>query len=382
MKKSYRFNHNETSGNEKKYINNVLNDANSFEKKVYNSKCREWFKQTYNNEFFLTPSCTKALEFSASLLDLRMGDEVILPTFTHVSTANAFAGLGAKLVFVDLKPNNMVIDLELISKAISDRTKAMVITNYGGFSCEMDRAKDLARQRGIYLIEDNAHGILSFYKDRLLGTYGDFSCFSFERQKNITCGEGGGLLINNNRILEKAKLIYNWGTDREAFYQGKVEEYSWKSAGTKYELSELAAAFLWGQLEKSHEIIARRKRLWKKYFELLIPLEDTGNLRLPHALKENEHNAHIFYLLLNSVNEQNRLTEYLREKEVEALFHFVPLHLSDYGKKIGSYIGPDNYSEKLYRCLLRLPIHSGLDLNDVSHIASLVHKFFQMEISA
>lgn len=376
MKKSYRFNLNETSGNEKKYINNVLNDSNSFEKKVYNSKCREWFKQTYKHEFFLTPSCTKALEFSASLLDLRMGDEVILPTFTHVSTANAFAGLGAKLVFVDVKPDTMVIDLELVSKVVSDRTIAVVITNYGGFSCEMDKAKDLTLQRGLCLIEDNAHGIFSYYKDRLLGTYGDFSCFSFERQKNITCGEGGGLLINNDQFLENAKLIYNWGTDREAFYQGKVAEYSWKSAGTKYGLSELAAAYLWGQLEKSHEIIAQRKRLWEKYFELLKPLEDKSNLRLPHILKENEHNAHIFYLLLNSVNEQNRLTEYLREKDVEALFHYVPLHLSDYGKKIGSYIGPDNYSGKLYRRLLRLPIHSGMDLNDVDHIASLIHNYF------
>jgi len=375
VKKSYRFTHNESSGNEKKYVNNVLKDPNSFDRKIYDSKCREWFKQTYNNEFFLTPSCTKALEFAASLLDLQIGDEVILPTFTHVSTANAFTGLGVELIFIDVNPDNMVIDPELIARAMSDRTKAVVVTNYGGFSCELDMVKDLTEEKGIYLIEDNAHGILSYYKDRLLGSYGDLSCFSFEKQKNVTCGEGGGLLINNRTFIEKAKIIYNGGTDSEAFYLGTVDEYSWKGAGTKYGLSELAAAYLLGQLERVEEIIANRKSLWRTYFQLLKPLEDSGYLRIPHSLTQNEHNGHIFFVLANSEIERKELIKYLKEKDVEAFFHYVPLHRSDFGVEVGSYIGPEDYSGKLYRRLVRLPIHSGLDTEDIEYISSLVRDY-------
>lgn len=376
MNKSISFNINKANGNEGNYINEVLNDPRSFQKKIYSTKCTDWFKQTYGNEFFLTPSCTKALEFASDILELEMGDEIVLPSFTHVSTANAFARTKAKLIFIDVNPDNMVLDPQLISAAVTKRTKAVVVTNYGGFTCELDKLKQYTSSHGIILIEDNAHGILAKYKDRYLGTFGDLSCFSFERQKNITCGEGGGLLVNNKQFLSKARLIYNSGTNSEAFYQGKVSEYTWKGVGTKYGLSELDAAYLWGQLERSEEITSHRRSLWNKYMELLTPMELDSRFRLPHPLQSNQHNAHILFLLMNSQKERSGLIDFLKEKNVEALFHYVPLHVSDYGKEIGKFIGPKDYSGELYKGLIRLPIHAGMDLDDVEHVSSLIDMYF------
>ena len=342
--------------------------------RLCNSKLEEL---TGSKKALITTSGTSALEMSALLADIKEGDEVIMPSYTFVSTANAFVLRGAKIVFVDIRPDTMNIDERLIESAITSKTKAIVPVHYAGVACEMDTICEIAKKYNLVVIEDSAQGVMSYYKGKALGSIGEFGCYSFHETKNYSMGEGGAVLINRESLVERAEIIREKGTNRTKFFRGQVDKYTWVDIGSSYLQSELNCAYLYAQIESPDIINENRLKAWNKYYELLKPLQAEGYIELPFIPKECTHNAHMFYIKAKDLEERTRLIAFLKEKGVNAVFHYIPLHSSPAGKKFGIFNGEDKYTTKESERLLRLPMYYGIEENDVIYIAEKVREFYK-----
>jgi len=365
-------------GTEERYMresiqsNHISGDGN------FSKKCQLWFEETLPcKKALLTPSCTSALEMTALLLDIKEGDEVIMPSYTFVSTANAFVLRGAKIVFVDIRPDTMNIDEKLIQKAITSKTKAIVVVHYAGVACEMDTIMGIAKEHNIPVVEDSAQGMMSTYKGKALGTIGDFGAFSFHETKNYTsAGEGGLLIVNNEKFIDRAEIIREKGTNRTQFFRGMVDKYSWVDIGSSYLLNDVSASYLFAQLEEAERINQNRLSSWERYFNGLSSLRDEGYIELPTIPKEITHNAHMFYIKCKNINERTELLDYLKNKNIYAVFHYVPLHSSTAGKKFGSFFNQDIYTTSESERLIRLPLYYGISKEDIDYIIDTVKGFF------
>lgn len=341
----------------------------------YTKRCQSWFEGHLKcRKALLTHSCTGALEMAAILCDIQPGDEVILPSYTFVSTANAFALRGAVPVFVDIRPDTLNLDEKLIEAAITARTKAIVPVHYAGVPCEMDAIMDIAKRHNLLVVEDAAQALLSTYKGRALGTIGHFGCLSFHETKNIISGEGGALLVNDERFIERAEIIREKGTNRSQFFRGEVDKYTWMDIGSSYLPSELVGAFLYAQLECANEITSQRCRLCSAYAAQLAPLEQAGKLRLPHF--DADSNGHMYYILLDSLDTRTRLIAHLKAQGIHPVFHYVPLHSSPAGRKYGRVSGSMQVTDDLNVRLLRLPLHYEMDDADVARVCAAIRNFF------
>ena len=345
---------------------------------AYTKKCSEWLeKKTGTAKCLLTTSCTHATELAALLLpDIGPGDEVIMPAFTFVSTADAFVLRGATPVFVDIRPDTMNIDEKLIEDAVTDRTKAIVPVHYAGVSCEMDAIMEIAGRHGLAVVEDAAQGIMSTYKNKALGTIGDFGCFSFHETKNYSMGEGGALLIRDPKDVEEAEIIREKGTNRSKYYRGQIDKYTWINYGSSYLPSDMNAAYLYAQLEIAEEINDARLACWNRYYENLKPLADAGRIQLPVIPEGCVHNAHMFYIKAADMDERTELIASLKEKEILSVFHYIPLHTAPAGQKFGRFHGEDRYTTKESERLARLPMYYGLTIEQVDYICDAVKKFY------
>lgn len=338
----------------------------------YTLLCHDWFeKQTGCKKALLTPSCTQALEMAAILLDIQPGDEVIIPSYTFVSTANAFVLRGAKIVFVDIRPDTMNIDENLIEAAITSRTKVIVPVHYAGVACEMDVIMGIAKRHNLFVIEDAAQGMLSTYKGRALGAIGHMAAYSFHETKNYTSGgEGGLLIINDERFVERAEIIREKGTNRSQFFRGMVDKYTWVDIGSSYLPSELQAAYLYGQLQSAEEINKNRLATWHTYNNAFATLNE--KIETPCVPANCQHNAHMFYIKLAGLETRTKFLELLKKESVMAVFHYVPLHSSPAGKSLGRFSGVDQYTTKESERLVRLPLWFGLSDKETSHVIDVV----------
>lgn len=344
----------------------------------FTKKCNKWFEDNFGcKKALLTTSCTHALEMVALLIDIKPGDEVIMPSYTFVSTANAFVLRGAKIVFVDIRPDTMNINEELIENAITKRTKAIVPVHYAGISCEMDKIMEIAKKYNLYVIEDAAQGVMSKYKGKALGTIGDFGCYSFHETKNYTMGEGGALLIQNKDFIERAEIIREKGTNRSKFFRGQVDKYTWVDIGSSYLPSELNAAYLYAQLEETENINENRLHTWNIYYKELKDLQERGKIDLPYIPNECKHNAHMFYLKCRNLEERTKFINYLKENNINAVFHYIPLHTSEAGLKYGSFNGEDKYTSKESERLVRLPLYYNMEESKVYYIIDKIIKFYK-----
>ena len=360
------------------YIDVLLKDPALFHQRYFSKECAKWFKGIYpNGKFLITNSCTQSLELAAILLDLKPGDEVIMPSFTYVSTANAFVLRGATPVFVDIRPDTMNIDERKIEAAITNKTKAIVPVHYAGVACAMDAIVNIAKKHQLKIIEDNAHGILAKYNGQDLGSFSDISCISFDYLKNITCGEGGGIIVNDPSLVERLEMVYENGTNRIQFLKGQADKYVWKDVGSNFYPSDLNAAFLISQLKQAESITNHRLELWNQYRHKLEDLRKNGLLELPEMPVSTEHNGHIFYVKCKNINERQRLMDHLKEKGIYSSFHYIPLHSTAFGKKSGRFNGEDEFTTKESERLLRLPIYYSLTAADVDYITSSVIDFYR-----
>ncbi|HCI25166.1 MAG TPA: dTDP-4-amino-4,6-dideoxygalactose transaminase [Lachnospiraceae bacterium] len=364
-------------GTEEKYIEDVIKKRKICGDGEYTHKCNEWIeKKTGTAKALLTTSCTHATEMAALLCNLEPGDEVIMPSFTFVSTADAFVLRGAKVVFVDIRPDTMNIDEALIENAITNRTKVIVPVHYAGVGCEMKKIMEIAEKHHLMVVEDAAQGVMAKYRGQALGTIGDFGCYSFHETKNYSMGEGGALLIKNQSYIEDAEIIREKGTNRSKFFRGQIDKYTWVSAGSSYLPSEMNAAYLWAQLEQADKINQERLNNWKLYYELLKPVAEQGKIQLPCIPDECEHNGHMFYIKARDLEERTKLITYLKNNEVMAVFHYIPLHSSPAGKKLGVFSGKDVYTSVESEKLMRLPMYYGLGTEQVKHICKLICDFY------
>ena len=339
---------------------------------AFTKKCHAWMESnTGCQRALLTHSCTAALEMAALLAGLGPGDEVIMPSYTFVSTANAFVLRGAIPVFVDVRPDTMNIDETKIEAAITPRTRAIVPVHYAGVACEMDTIMDIAQRHNLIVIEDAAQGIMSTYKGRALGSIGHLGAFSFHETKNIISGEGGALLVNTPEFAQRAEIIREKGTNRSQFFRGQVDKYTWVDVGSSYLPGEVIAAFLWAQMEEAQGITARRLALWDRYHAALAPLEAAGKLRRPVVPEQCVHNAHMYYVLLDSLEERTRVMASMKERGVHTVFHYVPLHSAPAGRTHGRAHGSMEHTDGLSERLLRLPLWVGLDDELDSVVAAL-----------
>lgn len=345
---------------------------------AFTKRCQRWIEdKTGTNKALLTTSGTDALEMAALLCDIRPGDEVILPSYTFSSTANAFVLFGAKLVFVDIRPDTMNINEHLIENAITEKTKVIVPVHYAGVACEMDTIMDVARRYNLLVVEDAAQGVMSTYKGRALGSIGDIGCYSFHETKNYSMGEGGAVLVNNPTFVERAEIVREKGTNRSRFLRGQIDKYTWVDCGSSYLPSELNAAYLWAQLEKADEINENRLETWNYYYEHLKPLADAGKLELPHIPKECEHNAHMFYVKLKNLQERTAFIAHLKEHDVQSVFHYIPLHSAPAGLKFGRFHGEDAYTTKESERLVRLPMYYRMDDKTTERVCTGVAAFYE-----
>ena len=342
------FNKASYTGNEKKYVLDSLQSNKISGDGVFTQKCHQWFVEKLQcKRALLTTSCTHALEMCAILLDIQKGDEVIMPSYTFVSTANAFVLRGAKIVFVDIRPDTLNIDETKIEDAITEKTKVIVPVHYAGVACDMDSIMEIANRYNLFVVEDAAQGMMSSYKGKMLGTIGHLGCYSFHETKNYTSGgEGGLLIINDEQFIEKAEIIREKGTNRSQFFRGMVDKYSWIDIGSSYLMNDLSAAYLWGQLEKADEINHNRLENWTLYYEGLKSLETDGFLELPVIPKECTHNAHIFYIKVKDLQTRTRLLKFFKSNNINAVFHYIPLHSSEAGKQFGRFSGIDECTTK------------------------------------
>ncbi len=366
-------------GTEEKYVLEAIKQTKISGDGNFSQKCQKWFEQKTKTKIaLLTTSCTHALEMAGLLIGLKEGDEVIMPSYTFVSTANAFALRGAKIVFVDIRPDTMNIDETKIEAAITSRTKAIVPVHYAGVACEMDTIIDIAKRHNLVVIEDAAQGMMSTYKGRPLGSIGHIGTYSFHETKNYTSGgEGGVIFINDEKYLDHAEIIREKGTNRNQFFRGEVNKYTWVELGSSYLPSELQAAYLYAQLLDANKINNHRLTLWNNYYKLLKPLEDSGYLKLPYIPKECDHNAHMFYIKTKDLEECARLLQYLKENNIFAVFHYIPLHSSKAGLKFGQFHSKDEFTTKESERIIRLPMYYGLEKNDQRKVIDSVIEFYK-----
>ena len=344
----------------------------------YTHKCNEWIeRRTKTAKCLLTTSCTHATEMAALLAGVGPGDEIIMPSYTFVSTADAFVLRGAVPVFVDIRPDTMNMDENLIEAAITDKTKAIVPVHYAGVACEMNKIMELADKYGLMVIEDAAQGIMASYQGKALGTFGDYGCFSFHETKNYSMGEGGALLIQDEKNVEDAEIIREKGTNRSKFYRGQIDKYTWVNFGSSYLPSDMNAAYLYAQLEKADEINEARLSCWNRYYENLKPLEEAGKVKLPVVPKGCVHNAHMFYIKAADLEERTALIQYLKENDILSVFHYIPLHTAPAGRKFGRFHGEDRYTTRESERLARLPMYYGLTLDQVDYISDTIKKFYR-----
>ncbi len=343
----------------------------------YTRKCSEWIEErTKTTKCLLTTSCTHATELAALLSGIGPGDEAIMPAYTFVSTADAFVLRGAVPVFVDIRPDTMNMDENLIEAAVTERTKVIVPVHYAGVSCEMDKIMEIADRHDLIVIEDAAQGMMASYKGRALGTFGDYGCFSFHETKNYSMGEGGALLIRDEKNVEEAEIIREKGTNRSKFYRGQIDKYTWVNFGSSYLPSDMNAAYLYAQLEKADAINEARLACWNRYYERLSPLKEAGKLELPVVPRGCVHNAHMFYVKAADIEERTALIAYLKERGIMSVFHYIPLHTAPAGLKFGRFHGQDRYTTKESERLARLPMYYGLTLEQVDDITDTIRKFY------
>jgi dTDP-4-amino-4,6-dideoxygalactose transaminase len=365
-------------GKELYYIAQAVQKGNLAGDGPFTKKCSEWFeKRLDNSKVLLVHSCTAALEMAAILCDIQPGDEVIMPSYTFVSTANAFALRGAKIVFVEVHKKTLNIDERKIESAITDKTKAIVPVHYAGVACEMDKIIKIANKYKLIVIEDAAQGVCATYKGKSLGTIGDIGCYSFHETKNFISGEGGAIILNNPQMIERAEIIREKGTNRSKFFRGQVDKYTWVDIGSSYLASELTAAFLLAQLEEVDKINIKRNYIWNKYYDSLSALEKNGLIKRPTIPNQCIHNAHMFYIILENLEIRTKLLEYLKKNEIYAVFHYIPLHLSPMGKKMGGYKGQLPITENYANRLLRLPCFYDLTETEIEYVISKIFDFFK-----
>ncbi|WP_315523549.1 dTDP-4-amino-4,6-dideoxygalactose transaminase [Fusobacterium massiliense] len=346
----------------------------------FTKKCSEWMENKFNvKKVLLTTSCTHATEMTAILTDIKEGDEVIAPSFTFVSTVNPFVLRGAKIVFIDINPKTMNMDENLIEAAITEKTKAILPVHYAGVACNMDKIMEIAKKHNLIVIEDAAQGVMSEYKGKPLGTIGEYGCFSFHETKNYSMGEGGALLINNKENIEKAEIIREKGTNRSRFFRGQVDKYTWVNKGSSYLPSELNAAYLYAQLENADIIYNDRMNTWNKYKELLQELEDKKIIELQYIPEDCKHNAHMFYIKCKDLDERTNLINFLKENNINAVFHYIPLHSAEAGIKFGRFHGEDKYTTKESERLLRLPLYYGLKEENVKYVVTKIKEFYEVK---
>jgi dTDP-4-amino-4,6-dideoxygalactose transaminase len=364
------------TGNELDYIQEAINNGHLSGNGIFTKRCQAWLEENIGcQKALLTHSCTDALEMSAILANLQPGDEVIMPSYTFVSTANAFVLRGAIPVFLDIRSDTLNIDETKIEAAITAQTKAIVPVHYAGVGCEMDVIMDIAKRYQLLVIEDNAQGIGSTYKDQPLGSFGHLSALSFHETKNLISGEGGALIINDPTLIERSEIIWEKGTNRSQFFRGQVDKYTWTDIGSSYLPSELIAAFLWAQIENEENILTQRLAIWKTYHEAFQELEKQEKVRLPIIPKDCEHNAHMYYLIVHSLQERTNLIQYLKTNQIQSVFHYIPLHSSPAGLKYCRTVGTMENTSNISDLLLRLPLWINLDTTE--RIIELILKYFK-----
>lgn len=373
-----RFNVPPFTGKEMEYIKQAVENQKICGDGEFTKKCNEWLEnKTGTAKALLTTSCTHATEMAAILSNIKPGDEVIMPSYTFVSTADAFVLRGAKAVFVDVRPDTMNIDENLIEDAITEKTKAIVPVHYAGVSCEMDKIMEIAQNHNLMVIEDAAQGIMSEYKGKALGTFGDYGCFSFHETKNFSMGEGGALLIRDKDNIEHAEIVREKGTNRAKFFRGQIDKYTWVDAGSSYLPSELNAAYLYAQLELANEITADRMRTWNMYFDAFEELENKERIERPFVPTDCKHNAHMFYLKCKDLEERSAFIKFLGENGILAVFHYIPLHGAPAGRIFGRFNGEDVYTTKESERLVRLPLYYGLKEEEAEYIIGKVKEFYK-----
>lgn len=367
------------SGKEIAYIQKAIENRKICGDGEFTKKCSAWMEGKFNTQkVLLTTSGTSALEMAAVLSDIQAGDEVIMPSYTFCSTANAFVQRGAKIVFVDIRPDTMNIDETKIAEAVTSKTKAIVPVHYAGVSCEMDTIMKIAKKHSLFVVEDAAQGVMSSYKGKALGTIGDFGCYSFHETKNYSMGEGGAIVINNPQYIEQAEIIREKGTNRSRFLRGQVDKYTWIEYGSSFLPSELNAAYLWGQLEIAEKINHERLKNWNIYYKNLKILEEKSFIELPFVPADCAHNAHMFYIKVKDIEERTRLIDFLKDKDIGVVFHYVPLHSAPAGEKYGIFTGRDIYTTKESERLLRLPMYYSLTETEVEHICKNIFEFYSL----
>lgn len=360
-------------GRELEYIKDAVDQGMLCGDGKYTKLCSAWMREHFHvNQVFLTTSCTHALEMAAFLCDIQPGDEVIMPSYTFVSTADAFVLRGAKIVFVDIRPDTMNLDEKLIEQAITEKTRAIVPVHYAGVACEMDTIMDIARRYHLKVVEDAAQGVEAYYHGKALGTIGDFGCYSFHETKNYTMGEGGAIVFQDNAYQEKAEILREKGTDRSKYFRGQVDKYRWIDYGSSYLPSEMNAAYLYAQLEECEKINRKRHQIYDYYHENLRELEFEGKIQRPFVPDGIEHNAHMYYIKVKDLETRSRLIAYLKENGIYSAFHYVPLHSSPAGEKFGRFSGEDVYTTRESERLLRLPMFYNLSMEDAAYIVEKI----------
>ncbi len=369
-----KFNISPFVGKEKEYISTAIDNHAICGDCAFTKRCHEWFKEHMDANLLLTTSGSSALDMAAILANIKPGDEVIMPSYTFVSTANSFALRGATIVFVDIRPDTMNINEELIEDAITEKTVAIVPVHYAGISCEMDKIMEIAKRHNLIVIEDAAQGVMSEYKGKPLGTIGDFGCYSFHATKNYSMGEGGAIIAKDKNDFARAEIVREKGTDRSQFFRGQIDKYQWVDVGSSFLPSDINAAYLYAQLEKADEINENRLHSWELYYS---NLKDLSDIELPFIPRECKHNAHMFYIKARDLEERTKLIDFLRANEIDPAFHFVPLHSSKAGKKIGRFHGEDKYTTKESERLVRLPMYYGLKEEEIIYICNKIKEFYR-----
>ena len=365
-------------GKELDYVKKAIENKKICGDGEFTKLCNKWIEdKTKTQKALLTTSCTHALEMAAILCNIKEGDEVIMPSYTFVSTADAFVSRGAKIVFVDIRPDTLNIDENLIEAAITDKTKAIVPVHYAGVSCEMDKIMEIAKKYNLLVVEDAAQGVTATYKGQQLGSIGDFGCYSFHETKNYSMGEGGALLIKDEKFVEQAEIIREKGTNRSKFFRGQIDKYTWVDFGSSYLPSDMNAAYLWAQFENIDTIFSSRMDTWNAYYDALKPLAEEGKIELPFVPSYCEHNAHMFYIKAKDLEERTELISFLKERGIQSVFHYIPLHSAPAGIKYGRFSGEDKYTTKESERLLRLPLYYGLTEDDRNKVIEGVKEFYK-----
>ena len=366
------------TGNEQPHLDLLLSGEDRFAKKEFIGKCEQWFTDTHElQNFFLTKSCTHSLELAALVLNIQPGDEVIVPSYAFVSCANAFALRGATCVFVDVRPDTMNIDETQLEKAITPKTKAIVTLNYAGVACNYEVIRAVANAHHLVVVEDNAHGVGTRYHNRHLGSFGDIATFSFDHLKNVTCIQGGGIAINNERLLAQFHIAYEFGTNRRAYFEGRGDRYEWKGLGSNFPLSELSAAMLWAQLETVDTINGSFVSGWNYYAEQLAGLASTGTIAIPQVPDECQHNGHCFYIKTRTATERKTLIDFLAERGIQAQFHYAPLHSSEFGKKHGRFSAELSITGRDADRLVRLPLYYQITDSELQQVCDALLDFYR-----